>query len=606
MPNTHPCGCVVLSTLNATYLHTSLALRTLLAYNRPRTGLDICIMEFTINQPLTDIMAALYQQRPAVLAFSCYIWNIESILKLCDDYKKADPDTAIVLGGPAVSYDAIRVLEQNPGVDYIVCGEGEVTLTELLAVLAGEQAIDAVLGIAYRDPGGQPCSNPPRPLMTPLDDLPFPYDCGIDELTDRLVYYESSRGCPFRCSYCLSSAHPGVRLHSLERVKSDLDLIMDLPLREIKFVDRTFNLDERRARAIMEHILSHPGQTQVHFEIDAGLLSDGMLDFLATLPPGRFNFEIGVQSTYPPALQAVGRKQDWERLSRNITRLVANRNLHIHLDLIAGLPGEDLASFKNSFNMVYNLRPDMLQLGFLKILQGSPLAQECASLGFEYQSHPPYQVISNPHLKFEDILILTRIESLLDRYYNSGQMAASMDYITTVIYARQPADFYHELADYWNSNAWWGRGHRKESLYSYIYRFICDQHSTHCSQVEERLKYDYLLHHHRYTLPDGLVSRNPANLNDLLYAYTRDKDFVHRYLPGWEGRTAREIKKLLHLEYLKLPGDDGESRDVQLMFVYHPVTLTAIQVLDLSGDVPVRWDLHKKGAPAAGLNPKAN
>ncbi len=588
-----PSGSVILSTLNATYLHTSLALRSLQAYSRPRTNREIRVMEFTINQRPSDILAEIYLQQPAVLAFSCYIWNIEPILRICDDYKKAAPATVIILGGPEVSFDAGSILKQNPGVDLVVSGEGETVLTELLAALDGQLALGSIPGITYRDYQNRICSNSPREELPDLDDLPFAYAHDWDDLTDRIVYYESSRGCPFRCSYCLSASSSGVRTLSLERVKSDLDVLLSLPVREIKFVDRTFNLNEKRARAIMEHILSSPNRVMAHFEIDASLFSDVMLDFLAAVPPGRFNFEIGIQSTYQPALQAVNRKQDWERLRQNITRLITSANIHIHLDLIAGLPGEDLARFKKSFDMVYNLRPHMLQLGFLKILKGSPLEQDSERLGYVFQSHPPYQVISTPFLDFGDIITLTRLESLVGKYYNSGEMAAALDYITTHIYEGRAADFYQEFASYWSVHDWWNRGHKKEALYSYLGGFIQDHHSAHRHRVDERLKHDYLLHHHRYTLPEGLTSHNPADINQVLYGYTRDKDFVHRWLPQLEGRTPREIKKLLHVEYFRGMDREKPGRELKLMFVYDPSTLTAVQVLDLSGDQPCDWEPHQ-------------
>ncbi|HRY14227.1 MAG TPA: DUF4080 domain-containing protein [Syntrophomonadaceae bacterium] len=591
-----PSGSVILSTLNATYLHTSLALRSLQAFSQPRTTRAIRIMEFTINQKPSDILAEIYLERPAVLAFSCYIWNIELILRICDDYKKAAPATFIILGGPEVSFDAGRILELNPGVDLVVSGEGESVLAQVLTALDGQFELGSIPGITYRDHRRQIRSNTPQEELANLDDLPFAYAHDWEDLTDRIVYYESSRGCPFRCSYCLSATSSGVGTLSLERVKSDLDVLLTLPVREIKFVDRTFNLNEKRARAIMEHILSSPGKVMAHFEIDASLFSDTMLDFLVAVPPGRFNFEIGIQSTHPPALQAVNRKQDWERLRNNIIRLITAANIHIHLDLIAGLPGEDLDCFKKSFDMVYNLQPHMLQLGFLKILKGSPLEQDSDRLGYVFQSHPPYQVISTPVLDYGDVLTLNRMESLLDKYYNSGEMAASLGYITTYIYKGRAADFFQDFAGYWTAQDWWNRGHKKEALYSFLGSFIQEHHPEHRHRVDERLKYDYLLHNHRYTLPEGLTSYNPAHINQVLYEYTRDKDFVHRWLPQLEGRTPREIKKLLHIEYLRLPDQERSIQELKLMFIYDPTTLTANRVLDLSGEKPYAWDPHKLGS----------
>ncbi len=576
---------IVLSTLNATYMHSSLALRSLRAFCRVRTEWDFHLREFTINQKHSDIIADLYQIRPVVLAFSCYIWNISPILELCTDYKKAAPETIIVLGGPEVSYNAQQILINNPAVDYVVNGEGEKTLNELLSALNGESALDSIQGISYRNQEGIPTVNPFRELITNLDDLPFAYANQTDDLHDRVVYYESTRGCPFRCTYCLSASLPGVRSLSIGRVKSDLAVLLALPLREIKFVDRTFNLDEKRARVIMEYILSYPSQVKIHFEINAELFSEDMIGFLETVPSGRFNFEIGIQSTFQPALQAVGRKQDWEKVSCNIARLTAADNIHLHLDLIAGLPRENYDNFKQSFDMVYGLQPHMLQLGFLKVLQGSPLVKDLSSYQYVFQSHPPYQIISNHDLSFGDVLKLTRIEELLGFYFNSREMVTTLKYITTTIYNGSAAQFYEDFSEFWSNRGWWGRGHRKESLYAYLYSFIENVYPYHSLTVNELLKFDYLLNHHRYTLPPGLNSHNPDNINDMVYSYARNKTFVRRHFPGWEGRSPREIRKLLHIEYFKVdPVSQRSVEELEIMFVYNSVTLSADLAVDLTNN----------------------
>lgn len=583
MKGIHGARTIVLSTLNATYMHSSLALRSLRAFCGVRTDWDFRLKEFTINQRHGDIIADLYLIRPAVLAFSCYIWNISPILEICADYKKAAPDTVIILGGPEVSYNAAEVLASNSAVDYVVNGEGEKTLDELLSAFSDESELAAIQGISYRNREGIPVVNPSRDLIVNLDDLPFAYANQTDDLRDRVVYYESTRGCPFSCTYCLSASSTGVRSLSIDRVKSDLAVLLALPLREIKFVDRTFNLDEKRVRTIIKYILGYPSQVKIHFEINAELFSDNMIDFLEKVPPGRFNFEIGIQSTFQPALQAVGRKQNLTKLSNNITRLALANNIHLHLDLIAGLPGEDYDNFKESFNMAYGLQPHMLQLGFLKVLKGSPLINDVVSFQYVFQSHPPYQVISNRDLSFENVLNLTRIEELVDLYYNSREMVTTLQYITGTLYKGSAANFYEDFSAFWSDQEWWGRGHRKEALFTFLSAFIENFYPDHRIVVNELLKFDYLINHHRYTLPQGMSSHNPDNLNNIVYSYAKDKAFVHRHFPQWEGMTPREVRKLLHIEYFEV--DPFSKRAVEtlvIMFVYNPITSSADLVIDLT------------------------
>ena len=574
---------VLLCTLNAKYIHTSLALRYLQTYCQSRAEFDIRIKEYTINQNTSDIMAEIYLNQPDVLGFSCYIWNIKQILELCTDYKKVAPGTVIVLGGPEVSYDTEQILSDNPCIDYVVRGEGEQTLKELLLALNGDLPRSTVTGISYRE-GKQIHRNVDREWITNLDDIPFPYqDDELDRLGDRIVYYESSRGCPFHCSYCLSARSGGVRYLSLPRVKKDLAVMLGYNVREIKFVDRTFNCNEKRAIEMINFIALHRRKTKIHFEIDAGLFSDEMLDFLTTVPKDLFNFEIGIQSTFEPALIAVRRKQNWDRLSNNIKRIKAEDNIHLHLDLIAGLPGEDWENFTQSFNMVYNLQPDLLQLGFLKILKGTDLLQQCEVYDYIYQSGSPYQVLSNRDLQYEQIIALTHIEEILDKYYNSGDMPRTIDYIGQEIYSDNIFRFYDEFSAYWQSRLLFGLGHKKEVLYNILLTFVAEMHPNHGEAVNELLKYDYLCHNHKYGLPEGMCSRNPQNINDLIYSYTKNKNFIAGHLPAFLTKTAREIKKLVHIEYLSVDPITFEINCERVfMFVYSPISRTAIKIIELS------------------------
>ncbi|HWQ75887.1 MAG TPA: DUF4080 domain-containing protein, partial [Syntrophomonas sp.] len=423
---------VLLSTLNAKYIHSSLALRYLQAYCRKYCDLQIGIKEFSINENPEDILAAVYLQQPQILCLSCYIWNIEPILELTSNYKKISPETVIILGGPEVSYDAEQLLQAHPEIDYIVRGEGEVTLLELLTALSNRGTVGGIAGITYRQ-GDVVSSNPDRPLLKDLDEIPFPYPEDMKDFSDKIVYYESSRGCPYNCSYCLSSTQHGVRFFSLPRVKRDLAFLAAQEIREIKFVDRTFNCHEERAMEIISWIIGLKAKTKFHLEIEADSLSERMLQFLTTVPAGIFNLEIGIQSTYAPALQAVNRKSDWTRNRDHISRLLAGKNFHIHLDLIAGLPEETYDDFTRSFNDVFCLEPDVLQLGFLKLLKGSAVRETCAEHGYIFQSRPPYKVLANRYINPAEMIRLQQIEILLDRFYNSGDAAHSIAYIINSI-----------------------------------------------------------------------------------------------------------------------------------------------------------------------------
>lgn len=377
---------VLLSTLNAKYIHSSLALRYLRAYCQCDSGLVINIKEFSINEFVPDIMAKIFYQKPDVLCFACYIWNIRMILDICRDYKKVSPQTIIVLGGPEVSYDAQDVLQANPEIDYIVRGEGEASCQELLLALKNKQSVKAIQGITYRC-SGEICQNEDRPLIDDLDTIPFPYPVNLEEFRDKIIYYESSRGCPFNCSYCLSSTRRGIRFFSMDRVKHDLSIMLEQQVREVKFVDRTFNCHEGRALEIMRFIIETGSVSKFHFELEASLISDEMLEFLQTVPADKFNFEIGIQSTCPAALDEVRRKSDWPGISNNIKRLRSYDNIHLHLDLIAGLPYESYNEFAQSFNDVYALQPDVLQLGFLKLLKGSDIRKTATRHNYIYQEH---------------------------------------------------------------------------------------------------------------------------------------------------------------------------------------------------------------------------
>ncbi|HRW13443.1 MAG TPA: DUF4080 domain-containing protein [Syntrophomonas sp.] len=573
---------ILLTTLNAKYIHSSLALRYLQAYCRDYGDLQLTIKEFTINEAGNDVLAAIYQQQPQILCFSCYIWNIRLILELIEDYHKISPQTVIVLGGPEVSYDAEHLLDSHPAIDYIVRGEGEAVLLELLLALTNQTEISPIKGVTYRQ-GDRSTSNPDQALIKELDTIPFPYPADMQTFRDKIVYYESSRGCPFHCSYCLSSTQHGVRFFSLPRVKQDLAFLSRQGIREIKLVDRTFNCHEERAMEIMRWIISLETPTCFHFEIEASLLSECMLEFLATVPAGKFNLEIGIQSTFQPALQAVNRRSAWSKVRDNIAQLRASRNFHIHLDLIAGLPLETYHDFARSFNDVYQLQPDVLQLGFLKLLKGSAIRETADEHGYHFQTQPPYQVLNNRYLHFAELIQLQQMEALLDKYHNTADMTKSLAYIVSKVYANDAFGFFQELTDYWQVRNLFAQGHKKDVYYQYLLEFMRDAHEAHLEIVHELLKYDYLMNN-RHRLPACFSSCNSEDVNQALYDWIKDEQFRSLHLFDKQGQSHREIRKNLNLEYFSYDPETAEYQTdlLKIIFIYDPVKKKAVRTVKVS------------------------
>ncbi len=415
---------ILLTTLNAKYIHTSLAVRNL---KKSCADYDVAVREYTINDNVDSVLADIYSEHADVVTFGCYIWNISKVLYICECLKKADSHVITVLGGPEVSYDGKTVLENHPYVDFVVSGEGEIPLKRLFGELEGGRNFENVPSLTYRSDNGV-TANPQLPLQD-INSYDFAYDDDIDTVKNKIIYYESSRGCPYNCSYCLSGADCGVSFLDIARVKRELSFFMDKGIPLVKFVDRTFNADRKRADEIFKYIIENQSGTKFHFELAGDLITDDTVELLKKAPCDLMQFEIGVQSTNPKTIEAIGRKIDFDKLKGRITQLLNLGTIHIHLDLIAGLPYEDLESFKNSFDDVIRLRPHMLQLGFLKLLKGSRIRNEEKKYNYIYKSAAPYEVISNDFMSFDDICYLKKIESVLDIYYNSGDYKYTMDYI---------------------------------------------------------------------------------------------------------------------------------------------------------------------------------
>jgi len=464
--------------VNAKYVHTNIAVRYLTHYCR-RAGIECDFCEFTINEPKDGILEKLYVSDADVYGFSCYIWNIGRVLEICRNLKQLKPDCKIFLGGPEVSFDADVLLECNESIDYIICGEGEIAAAEFL-----------------KDIPDSRCVIQGRQLES-LDDLPFPYS--DDDLRDvvggeKLVYYETSRGCPFNCAYCLSSVDCGVRFLNIERVKSELKHFVDAGVMTVKFVDRTFNADRLRATQIWEYILSLGGDTCFHFEIGADLLDDRAIDVLTKAPKGKIQFEIGVQSTNSKTIAEISRTMNFRTLSRNVAELKANTNVALHLDLIAGLPYENFDSFKNSFNDVYNLSPDVLQLGFLKLLKGAALRKNADKYGIVFNVYAPYNVFFTNWLSYEEIIRLKAVEDVLERYFNSGRFDQTLK--AAVRFFDTPFAFYSRLSEFWGAKGLIGQGVKRITLYQLLYDFLCQELTEQdVKMVVAEMKKDFALWH---------------------------------------------------------------------------------------------------------------
>ncbi len=446
----------ILVAVNAKYVHTNIAVRYISRYCREK-NLDCGFCEFTINEPQNNVLAKLYKMDCNIYGFSCYIWNINYVLKLCRDLKKLKPKSKIILGGPEVSFAADALLNEYDFIDYIICGEGETAFMQLLSDMPDGRC--AIYG-----------------EKSDMEELPFPYtDDDLKEVVrgEKLVYYETSRGCPFNCAYCLSSADKGTRYLSIDRVKNEIKRFTDNGVMTVKFVDRTFNADKNRARELWEYCLSLEGETCFHFEIGADLLTDELIDLLKAAKPGQFQFEIGVQTTNNQTISEISRIMDIERLSKNVIRLKNETNVMLHLDLIAGLPYEDFESFKGSFNDVYSLSPDVLQLGFLKLLKGTPLRSRASEYGMKFSDSAPYEVFSTACLSFDDVIRLKAVEDVLERYFNSGRFYDTLN--EAIKSFASPFDFYCELSEYWEKQGLIGQGVKRISLYSHLYEFLKDR-----------------------------------------------------------------------------------------------------------------------------------
>lgn len=480
---------ILLAACNAKYIHSNLAVYDLKAYSSDYDE-HVILREYTINQPKDEILKDIYSSGADVVCFSCYIWNISFVRELIRDLVKILPKTAFWAGGPEVSYDAEKFLAEMPEMTGVMVGEGEKTFHDLLEFyIDGKDSLEEISGIAYRT-GDKIIHNGWRELMD-LSAIPFVYE-HLEKFENRIIYYESSRGCPFSCSYCLSSIDKKLRFRDLELVKKELQFFLDHRVPQVKFVDRTFNCKHEHAMTIWKYILEHDnGVTNFHFEISADLLREEEMELMSQMRPGLIQLEIGVQSTNPETIRAIHRHMDLKKLEHCVNRVHSFRNIHQHLDLIAGLPYEDYDIFHQSFNDVYQMKPDQLQLGFLKVLKGSLMQKEAEGYGIVYKEKEPYEVLSTNWLTYGEVLKLKMVESMVEVYYNSGQFWHTLEYLVPL--EKDAFTFYEKLGSFYEKKGYSEISHSRMRRYEILLEYLKEETDVPAEVAAQKMLYDLYL-----------------------------------------------------------------------------------------------------------------
>ncbi|MBU3875914.1 B12-binding domain-containing radical SAM protein [Faecalicatena sp. AGMB00832] len=579
---------VLLTAINAKYIHSNLAVYSLKSYASVYAH-EVEIAEYTINQNVDDILSDIYKKAPDILCFSCYLWNITYINQLIVEIKKILPDVHIWLGGPEVSYNAVRVLNTYPQASGVMCGEGEETFLELLDFYHGKiRNLKDIKGITFRMWKTSPDSadnvenksiknertdydiveNPWRKVMD-LNKVPFVYD-DMEKFRNKIIYYESSRGCPFSCSYCLSSIDKCLRFRDLKLVKKELQVFIDAEVPQVKFVDRTFNCKHEHAMEIWSYLAEHDkGKTNFHFEVSADLLNEEELCLIESMRPGLIQLEIGVQSTNPDTIKEIHRTMKFDEVRRIVERIHKKGNVHQHLDLIAGLPFEDYASFQNSFNDVYSLHPEQLQLGFLKVLKGSYMHENAVKYGLQYQERPPFEVLSTKWLPYSDIIRLKGVEEMVEVYYNSGQFIYTLRELER--HFSDAFSLYEELGRYYERNQLHMLNHSRITRYEILFRFAVEYDGENEEIYKNTLTVDLYLRDNVKNRPD-FAGEETVGKEEAAKFYDMEAR-EHRYLQGYEQFDKRQLRKMTHLEKIdgKLLLFDYQNRNVltnQAMLIY--------------------------------------
>ena len=579
---------ILLAAINSKYIHMNPAVYSLRTYALGSGALntenaEIAIAEYTINQPVDEILGDLYEQKPDVIGFSCYIWNWQMTKELMVEVKKLLPKTDIFLGGPEVSYEAEKIMEQygrvnegtgnGPVIRGIILGEGEKTFCELAEYYAQREDHNLL-----QDIKGLLLDNGYTGMREPLSfsEIPFLYEeqrlsgKGLQDFRNKIIYYESSRGCPFRCSYCLSSIDKTLRLRDLDRVFPELQFFLDCKVPQVKFIDRTFNCNRAHAMAIWQYLTEHDnGVTNFHFEIAAELITEEELELFQKMRPGLIQLEIGVQTTNPRTLQAIHRSADMVHLSQIVERIRAGHNIHVHLDLIAGLPEEDYESFVHSFNDVYAMKPEQLQLGFLKVLKGTEISLRKEEYGLVHQSIPPYEVLYTKWISYEEIRKLKRVEEMVELYYNSNQFIHTLAALVTQV--ETPFDLYEKLAEHYETHGYFINTPARVKRYDVLFEFACGLVPEQKELFRELLTFDFYLRENAKSRP--AFCRDLTGDYDVIRQFYEQEEAVPHYLKEYAQYHARQVMKMTHMEMFHYPvwqqdADEWKQLERPVMVLY--------------------------------------
>ena len=541
---------VLVATLNSKYIHTSISIRYIRNYFQENYAvkhnqIQVDIFESTINNNLDTITMEIINGSYDVIGFSCYIWNIEFIEKIMDNIKKVRPNVKIILGGPEVGFFPDEYMTKNINADFLISGEGEEIFSKLLITISGDQKYEEIAGLTYWEKG-KIISNGENLQYMDMDKIPFPYE-SLDGLENKILYYESSRGCPFRCRYCLSERERKLRFKSIDIVKKDLLKFIESRVLQVKFVDRTFNAKKEHAMEIIKFIAENDnGYTNFHFEITASLIDDEMISFFKNIRPELMQFEVGVQSTNEDTLVAIDRKISFEKIKSMCMKIKENNNIHMHLDLIAGLPYENLDSFINSMNDLFEIEPEKVQLGFLKVLKGSTIYDMADFYGIKYRSYPPYEVLETKWISYKELSELKLVEEIVDYYYNSMKFSNSLKDIRKILNLDY-GNLFFKIKKHWDEFGHFQRKNGPEKLYEILYEFSKCQGIENLKFLKELLRFDYLTFYRKKSSEFFKVHYS-KELREISYEFLSDSSNVEKYLPEYSGKLPKNIIKQVHFE----------------------------------------------------------
>ena len=539
----------LLVAVNAKYIHSNPAIYSLRGFVKEEQRQQVMLAEYTINQTLSSILADIYKRKPSVIGFSCYIWNWEMIREILEELPKLLPNTDIWLGGPEVSFDAPELLKKYPSVKGVMIGEGEATFAELLDLYLeknwsskniSEEKFKKVSGLCLRS------GYTPMRELTNMSELPFLYD-DLQQFENRIIYYESSRGCPYRCSYCLSSIDKKVRIRDFSVVERELAFFLENKVSQVKFVDRTFNCDHDHAMKIWNYINEHDnGVTNFHFEISADILREDEIALLNSMRPGLVQLEIGVQTTNPQTIKAIDRVMNVEKLEAIVAAVHRGNNIHQHLDLIAGLPYEDYESFGRSFDRVYAMEPQQLQLGFLKVLKGSPMSERAEEYGLAYMGRPPYEVLYTKWLPYDDVLRLKDVEEMVEIYYNSNQFTHTLPFLVKAF--KGPFEMFEKLAEFYREKGYFTNSPARAYRYHVLLDFCKEYNNVNLPVYKELLLFDMYLRENLKSRPEFAIDLSESEIKSQIRSFYQMEDEQRLYLTDYAGYDWKQLSKMTHLE----------------------------------------------------------